>query len=253
MPIEFEIKENIQIITINRPEVYNGLSKENKLQLADIINKASEDSRIRSIILTGAGKAFCTGQDLNDRNVGGGTDLGTTLETEWNPLIESIRKSSKPVIAAVNGVAAGAGVSIALNCDLVYCKPQTKFVGGFGKLALCLDAGSTYLLSRSIGPKKTFEFYISNSPLFAEELKNVGLINDLSEDPMEKALQAAKMISLCGPNALAIVKKNLQESQESTFQHNLKNEVIGQRMLGNHPNYQEGLKAFFEKRPPSFE
>lgn len=248
-----DIQEHTGIIKINRPDVYNALSGENKWGMVRAIRELTKNEKISSIIITGEGKAFSTGQDLNDRQAADeSNNLGDTLQIEWNPLVKAIRQCPKPIIAAVNGVTAGAGIAVALGCDLVTCQAGTKFVGGFGKLALCLDAGSTYLLTRALGEKKTFEFYMTNNPIFSEELHAVGLINHICDNPLEKALELAKQLHQCDSVALEVVKSNIQEATQSGYAQSLENETAGQRLLGDRGSYREGIKAFFEKRAPEF-
>jgi 2-(1,2-epoxy-1,2-dihydrophenyl)acetyl-CoA isomerase len=248
-----EVREHTGIIKINRPDVYNALNGDNKWAIAKAIREFNKDNNVSAIILTGEGKAFSTGQDLNDRQAADeSNNLGDTLQTEWNPLVKSIRDSRKPVIAAVNGVTAGAGIAVAISCDFVVCKPNTRFVGGFGKLALCLDAGSTFYLTRYLGEKKTFEFYMTNNPIMSEELHAAGLINHLSEEPLDKALEMAGQLHGCDPVALEVVKTNIQNALEVGYSDSLENETVGQRLLGDQGSYREGIKAFFEKRAPNF-
>ena len=170
-----EIDKSIATVAINRPEVYGALTREAKLELIKVIRQLNRDENVKAIVLTGTGKAFCSGQDLNDRTVKAEdkpVDLGITLKEEWNPLVNSIRESKKIIIGAINGVCAGAGVSVALACDMIVSAPGVKFVSGFSKLGLCPDAGSTYTFTKAWGEKKALEFFLFNQPLTAEEMKN---------------------------------------------------------------------------------
>lgn len=254
--ITFAEKEATALITINRPEVYNALSKAAKLEIIRAIREANKSPGLSSIVLAAQGKAFCTGQDLNDRtvqaNAGEKVDLGVTLETEWNPLVNTIRDSKKPVIAAVQGVVAGAGVSVALACDMVIAAPGVKFISGFTKLGLTPDAGSSYILGRALGHQKALEFFLLGEPLTSEALHSTGLINHLDPAPLDIALAWASKINKLSPKSTALVKRNLQKAVESTYDVSMNNETAAQRYLGNSEEYQEGLKAFFEKREPRF-
>ena len=244
-----------QIITINRPEVYNALNKDAKLEIIKAIKEANKNSDIRSIILTGEGKAFSSGQDLNDRTVDGSqgkVDLGHTLETEWNPLVNSIRESKKLVIGAINGVAAGAGLSVAMACDFLIAKPKCRFVSGFSQLGLAPDAGSSFTFVKALGYQKTLEFFLFNQPLYSEELKEVGMVNEISDSPLGSAKEMASKINLMAPLSLELIKTNLQKAMSLSFEESLERETSTQRFLGNSEDYQEGLKAFFEKRTPEF-
>lgn len=253
--LKYEIKDGSAWITINRPEVYNALIKDAKFEIVSAIRAANKDENIQSIILTATGKAFCTGQDLNDRTLHAterAVDLGHTLETEWIPLTNAIRDSKKLVIGALNGVCAGAGLSVALACDLIVAKPGIKFISGFSKLGLCPDAGSSYIFVKAFGYQRTLEFFLFNKPLLAEELQEVGLINHISEDWLEVAESMASEINKMAPLSIEIIKKNVQKAQEQAYAESLENETASQRFLGNSEDYKEGLKAFFEKRPPAF-
>ena len=254
-PVEIQNDKATQIIAINRPQVYGALDKETKEELTRALEKANSDSRIRSLILTGKGKAFCSGQDLNDRSLQKGQgplDLGETLEREWNPLINALREGDKIVIGAINGVCAGAGFAVALACDLLVAKPKTKFVSGFSQLGLAPDCGLSFSLVKSLGYQKSLEFFLWNRPLSTEELHAQGLINSLSEDPLEKAKEMAGELNEMAPLSLKLIKQNLHRSLEISFRESLQREIKSQRSLGNSQDYQEGLKAFFEKRTPQF-
>ncbi|MFA6238755.1 MAG: enoyl-CoA hydratase-related protein [Bacteriovorax sp.] len=253
--ITYEDDGATAIIAINRPELYNALNTDAKMEIVSAIREANKNPSTRSIILTGNGKAFCTGQDLNDRSVqanNGGVDLGNTLETEWNPLVTSIRHSKKIVIGAINGVCAGAGISVAIACDLIVSKANTKFVGAFSKLGLAPDAGSTYTFVRALGYQKTMEFFLMGNPLEASEMHAAGLINALDESPLEKAKLYAKTINSLSPNACEMVKKNILSALDSNYNESITREMQTQRFLGNRADYKEGLTAFMEKREPQF-
>ena len=182
----------------------------------------------------------------------GGVDLGHTLETEWNPLVNTIRDSKKIVIAAINGVCAGAGVSIALACDLTITHKDTKFMGAFSKLGLAPDAGSTYIFTRALGYHKTMEFFLLGEPLLGLELFNNGLINKLSENILDDALIYANTLNSLAPLSMELIKKNIKASFDLSFSKSMEMEKYSQRFLGNSTDYKEGLSAFLEKRKPNF-
>lgn len=253
--IKSQKEDQTALITVNRPEVYNAMNADTKMEIVLAIRDANKSSEVLSIILTGEGKAFTTGQDLNDRSVqanNGGVDLGTTLETEWNPLINSIRDSKKIVIAAINGVCAGAGVSVAVACDLLVSKPNVKFVGAFSKLGLAPDAGSTYLFSRALGYQKTMEFFLMGEALMSEELMKAGIINAINEEVLLKAKEYAQAINKLSPLSCEMIKKNIKSSLDSSFNQSMERETQVQRYLGKSADYKEGLTAFLEKRSPIF-
>lgn len=253
--LNYKEENRTAIITINRPEVYNALNFEAKMEIVQAIREANKSPTVRSIILTGEGKAFCTGQDLNDRSIqanNGGVDLGNTLQTEWNPLVNAIRDSKKIVIAAVNGVCAGAGISVAIACDLIVSRPQVKFMGAFSKLGLAPDAGSTYIFTRALGYQKTMEFFLMGNALSSEEMHAHGLINKIGEDALTTAMEYALAISKLSPLSCEMIKKNIKASLDSTFNESMERETYAQRFLGNSADYKEGLAAFLAKREPNF-
>ena len=253
--ITYSAQEQTAIITINRPAVYNALNTQSKHEIVQAIKMANNDTNIRSIILTAEGKAFCSGQDLNDRAVDarqGPVDIGHTLETEWNPLIQSIRQSQKIVIAAINGVAAGAGLSVALACDLKVSLPKIRFISGFTQIGLCPDAGLSFQLVQNMGYSHALSYALLGQPMMSEELLQRGLINQITEDLMEDALKLAQKINLLAPLSVKHVKKNFQLACESSFASVLEVEKKSQQFLGFSQDYREGVTAFLEKRAPQF-
>lgn len=254
--IKYHMEGPTAIISMNRPEVYNALNFTAKKEIIKAVKMANKDPIVRSIILTGEGKAFCTGQDLNDRTIqsndGGAVDLGHTLETEWNPLIKALKGSKKVIIGSINGVCAGAGVSITLALDFLVSRPKVKFVSGFSKLGLAPDAGSTFSLTKTLGPKRTMEFFLLGEAILTEELKDAGVINYISEDPLKEAMELSNKINILAPNSVAMIKTNINFAMEETYEKSMERETYTQRFLGNTKDYQEGLTAFFEKREPNF-
>ncbi|MBT7608994.1 MAG: hypothetical protein HN576_04520 [Bacteriovoracaceae bacterium] len=248
--------KQVRLITINRPEVYNSLNKDAKAEIVNAIKEANNEAGIRCIILTGSGKAFSAGQDLNDRNVQAtqrAVDLGNTLKTEWNPLVNAIRNSEKVVIAAINGVAAGAGLSVAMAADMITCHPKAKFISGFSKLGLTPDAGSSFIFERALGYKKSLEFFLFNEPLQGAQMEEYGLVNYVNENYLEKAFEWAHNISEMAPHSVNYIKSNLRDAMDSSYAESMENETKAQKFLGNSMDYKEGLSAFFDKRPPQFQ
>ena len=253
--IKLEKIEGTAIITINRPQVYNALNAQGKLEIIAAIKESNQDHSIRSIILTGEGKAFCSGQDLNDRSVDaskGPVDIGHTLETEWNPLIQAIRSSEKLVIGAINGVAAGAGLSVALACDIKVAGVGVKFICGFTQIGLAPDAGLSYTLVRQMGYSKALEFAMMGKPLLADQMEAYNLINRVSEAPLEAAKNLSMELNALAPLSLKMMKKNFQRAQEEELMAVLELEKHAQRFLGYSSDYKEGVTAFLEKRKPQF-
>lgn len=253
--INFEIKNGTAIITINRPQVYNALNVQGKLDIMTAIREANKDTSIRSIVLAAEGKAFCSGQDLNDRTVDasrGPVDIGLTIETEWNPLISAIRSSDKLVIAAIQGVCAGAGLSVALACDMKIAAPSIRFISGFSQIGLAPDAGMSFLLVRQMGYTKALEFALLGKPLFSESMLEYNFINKIADNPLEEALKLAGEINHLAPLSVKMVKKNLQYANEKELSEVLDREKYVQRFLGFSQDYKEGVSAFLEKRKPQF-
>lgn len=249
------VENGVGTLAINRPEVYGALTRDAKLEMIKALRTLNKDNDVKCIVLTGTGKAFCSGQDLNDRTVQAGdrpVDLGVTLKEEWNPLVEAIRESKKIVIGAINGVCAGAGVSVALACDLIVSAPGVKFVSGFSKLGLCPDAGSTFTFSKALGEKKALEFFLFNQPLRAQDLKEYGLINMVDENYTETARNWAMEVASMAPLAVQMIKENIRNSIDLSYGDSMEREAHCQRFLGNSQDYKEGLGAFFEKRAPQF-
>lgn len=253
--IKYEIQDCTAVITINRPQVYNALNVQGKLDIIGALKEANKDASVRSIILTADGKAFCSGQDLNDRTVDatkGPVDIGHTIETEWNPLIDAIRSSEKLVIGAINGVCAGAGLSVALACDLKIAAPGVRFIAGFSQIGLAPDAGMSFMLVRQLGYTKALEFALLGKPLLSEEMQEYNYLNAVDPEPLKKALELASMVNALAPLSVKAVKKNFQFAMEKELGDVLDREKYAQRFLGFSEDYREGVKAFMEKRKPNF-
>ena len=253
--IKYEVNNGTAIITINRPQVYNALNVQGKLDIISGIKEANKDASVRSIILAAEGKAFCSGQDLNDRTVDaskGPVDIGHTIETEWNPLIEAIRTSDKLVIGAIQGVCAGAGLSVALACDMKIAAPGVRFISGFSQIGLAPDAGMSFMLVRQMGYTKALEFALLGKPLLSEAMLEYNFINSIAENPLQDAVKLATEINNLAPLSVKMVKKNLQYANEKELGEVLNREKYVQRMLGFSQDYKEGVGAFLEKRKPQF-
>lgn len=253
--VKFEIQNGTAIITINRPQVYNALNVQGKLDIISAIRLANKEDSVRSIVLTAEGKAFCSGQDLNDRTVDaskGPVDIGHTIETEWNPLIDAIRTSDKLVIGAIQGVCAGAGLSVALACDMKIAAPGVRFISGFSQIGLAPDAGMSFMLVRQMGYTKALEFALLGKPLLAEAMLEYNFINSIAESPLQEALKLATEINNLAPLSVKMVKKNFQYANEKELGEVLDREKYVQRYLGFSQDYKEGVSAFLEKRKPQF-
>ncbi|WP_310468614.1 2-(1,2-epoxy-1,2-dihydrophenyl)acetyl-CoA isomerase PaaG [Sphingomonas sp.] len=241
-------------ITLNRPDRLNSFTKAMHAELKDALAKLGE---ARVIILTGAGRGFCAGQDLNDRAVAPGeaVDLGDTVEASWNPLVRTLAALPQPVIARVNGVAAGAGANIALACDLVVAAKSAKFIQSFSALGLIPDSGGSWHLPRLIGQARALGLALTGEPLPAEKAAEWGLIWKCVEDEAldrEVDALAAKLASL-PPLGLAAIKALIRTSGSRTLDQELDLQRDEMRRLGFTADYREGVAAFLEKRPAKFE
>jgi 2-(1,2-epoxy-1,2-dihydrophenyl)acetyl-CoA isomerase len=251
-------EDTISVITLDRPDVYNALDDESGFQLLKTFGAAAEDDSVRCIVITGAGKAFCSGEDLGplaqSYKSGEVPDLGQTVENRYNPLIRAIRNAPKPVIAAVNGVAAGAGASIALACDFRIVSSKAKFVLAFIKIGLVPDSGGLWFLSRMVGSAKAWELAATGDPLSAEEALRLGLATQVVEpDEFEETWRAFAGELATGPTqAYALTKSLVNASVERGLDEQLDIEVAAQRAAGKTDDHLEGTIAFLEKRPPRF-
>jgi 2-(1,2-epoxy-1,2-dihydrophenyl)acetyl-CoA isomerase len=240
-------------ITLNRPDRLNSFTKAMHAELQAALDVA-RDARV--IILTGAGRGFCAGQDLNDRAVAPGqaVDLGETVESSWNPLIRRLAAMPQPVIAKVNGVAAGAGANIALACDIVVAAKSAKFIQSFSALGLIPDSGGSWHLPRLVGQARALGLALTGEPITGEQAANWGLIWKAVDDEAlngEVDAIAAKLASL-PPLGLAAIKAIIRSTGERTLDEELDVQRDEMRRLGFTEDYREGVAAFLEKRTPTF-
>src|SRR5687767_14756560 len=252
--IKFERADGIARITLDRPDRLNSFTRAMHGELRDALASLG-DARV--VVLTGAGRGFCAGQDLNDRAVsaeGHPVDLGLTVETAWNPLIRTLTSLPQPVIARVNGVAAGAGANIALACDIVVAAKSAKFIQSFSAIGLVPDSGGSWVLPRLVGQARALGLALTGEPLPAETAAEWGLIwkavDDEALDAEVDAL-AAKLAAL-PPLGLAATKKMIRSTWGRTLDQELDEERNEMGRLGFTEDYREGVAAFLEKRAPKF-
>ena len=252
--ITYKMEDQVAFIHLNRPEVYNSFNREMALALHARLNSCAEDDNIRCIVITGQGKAFSAGQDLNEAIEDNGISLERILSEHYNPLILKIQSLEKPIIAAVNGVAAGAGANMALACDIVIASKSASFIQAFSKIGLIPDSGGTYFLPRLIGWQKATALIFTGEKVSAEEAERMGLIYKyVEDDKLEEVVNAlafklAKMPTL----ALGMAKRALYGSYTNDLSDQLELEKQLQVAAGNTDDYQEGVAAFLEKRKPKF-
>lgn len=254
--IIFSLDNGIARVTLNRPDRLNSFNAEMHLELRDALAR-TRDGHTRVLLLTGAGRGFCAGQDLADRNVSAGSepvDLGHTIETYYMPLILGLRALEMPVICAVNGVAAGAGASIALGCDLVIAARSASFIQAFSKIGLIPDAGGTWVLPRLVGTARAMGLAMLGDKLSAEQAADWGLIWKCVDDDklMAEAEKLAAHFSTAPTRGLALTKRALYASSGNSLEQQLELERSLQRELGFGNDYREGVAAFMEKRSPNF-
>ena len=257
--ITFEISQGIARLTLNRPDKLNSFTQAMHLEVRHALALTATDPSARVLLLTGAGRGFCAGQDLGDRAVKPGeegqrTDLGDSVEQYYAPLVLSLRALPMPVICAVNGVAAGAGANLALACDIVIAARSASFIESFSKLGLIPDTGGTWHLPRLIGQARATGLAMLGEKLSAEKAEQWGLIWKCVDDEqlMPEALAMATHFSTAATKGLAFTKKAFQASYANTLPQQLKLEGEMMRELGFSHDYQEGVAAFVGKRPANF-
>lgn len=255
--ILFEVSGGVARLTLNRPDRLNSFNVQMHGEVRDALSKLQNNSEARVLVFTGAGRGFCAGQDLGDRAVapgGQGVDLGDSIENYYKPLVLALRNLPMPVIAAVNGVAAGAGANIALACDLVIATKSASFVQAFSKLGLVPDSGGTWFLPRLLGNARAMGLALLGDKLPAEQAAQWGLIWRCVEDAEFKSVvdQLASQFATAPTRGLARTKQAIYESWSHTLEQQLDQERDFQRELGRSQDYAEGVAAFTEKRTPKF-
>ena len=252
--ILFEKIDAVGKITLNRPEKYNSFVREMALSLQNILANCESDDSIRCILITGAGKAFCAGQDLKEAVDPQGPEIEQIVREHYNPIIKRIREIEKPVIAAVNGVAAGAGANLALACDIVTATQSAKFIQAFSKIGLIPDSGGTYFLPRLIGLPKATAFMMTGEPVSAEKAEVLGMIYAVYEDAEfePKSLELARSIAAMPTKGLGYTKRLLNQSFNNSLEDQLALEAATQALSAHTDDHKEGIQAFLEKRTPKF-
>jgi 2-(1,2-epoxy-1,2-dihydrophenyl)acetyl-CoA isomerase len=246
--------DGVLTITLNRPEALNSFTVEMKEALLGAFKEAARDREVRAIVLTGAGRAFSAGQDLKERQGADVSDLGTELRLRYNPIILAMRRLEKPIVGAINGVAAGAGISIALACDIIIAAENATFIEAFSRVGLVPDTGSTWFLPRLIGSVKAAEMFMTADPVDAATAERIGLINRVvpADRLMDEANVLAGRLAKSAPIALALAKRALNRTYDENLEEALDFEAQLQSVAGRSNDHKEGVAAFVEKRPPNF-
>lgn len=242
------------VVTLNRPDKFNSFNREMALQLQDVLDKAAADDGVRAILLTGSGKAFCAGQDLAEAIDTNGPGIPRIVEEHYNPIVSKIRNIEKPIIALVNGVAAGAGANIALSCDVVIAAASASFIQAFSKIGLIPDSGGTFFLPRLIGFQRASALMMTGDKVTATDALSMGMIFKLfsDESSMEEAMKLAENLSNMPTKAIGLTKRLLNESLFNTHDKQIAMEGKVQVEAASTYDYNEGVSAFLEKRKPVF-
>jgi 2-(1,2-epoxy-1,2-dihydrophenyl)acetyl-CoA isomerase len=252
--IQFEIKDGVGKITLNRPDKYHSFVREMALTLQEKLDKCNDKNDVRSILITATGKAFCAGQDLGEATDPNGPDLTQIVQEHYNPIIKKIRNMEKPVVSAVNGVAAGAGASIALCCDIVVACKSASFIQAFSKIGLIPDSGGTFFLPRLVGMQKATALMMTAEPVSAIDAEKMGMIYKVFSDDSfeEESWELASKLADMPTKGLGLTKRLLNASYSNNLEEQLNMEDKCQTIAGNTTDFKEGIEAFFEKRKPNF-
>lgn len=252
--ILYTIDNGIGTITLNRPESYNSFNNDMSFELIDALKSATKDDNVRVVVLSGAGKAFCSGQDLKDREPGKEINFRESLDKRYNPIITLIRTMPKPIICRLHGVAAGAGCSLALACDIIVASTEASMIEVFVNIGLVLDSGSSYFLPHLVGYHKAFEWSTLGNKISATEAHQLGIINAISSPEELDATVAnyANRYAVAPTKAIALMKKMLNKGMNENLETMLEYEKYCQTIAGASEDFKEGTTAFLEKRKPVF-
>lgn len=252
--LKFSVEQGVATITLNRPDVYNALNDEITYELQDALKAVAKDAQVRVVVLTGEGKAFCSGQDLKAASGDQKRSFMQSLHKRYNPIVSAMRNLPKPIVCRLNGVAAGAGCSLALACDVIVASEEATLIEVFINIGLVPDSGSSYFLPRTVGMNKAFELCAMGNRVNAVEAVSIGLINKAV--PATELDQAVKFytdyFAKAPTKSIGLIKKMLNKSVTSTLEEMLEYEAYCQEIAGTSHDYKEGVTAFLEKRKPEF-
>lgn len=252
--IEYEIKNKVACIKLNRPEKFNAFNREMALALQVALKECAENKEVRAVLITGSGRAFCAGQDLSELTGENPVAMEKILKEHFNPIVSLIRYLPKPVVAAVNGVAAGAGANIALCCDVVLASDAASFIQAFSKIGLIPDSSGTFFLPRLVGFQKASALMMLGDKVTAEEAEKMGMLYKIfpAESFEKEATQIAETLAEMPTKGLALTKECLNKSLVNDFETQLQEEDNYQRQAAVTNDYAEGVASFIEKRKPVF-
>ena len=252
--VRLDVEGEVATITLARPDALNALDRAMKTELLAALRSVERDRVVRAVILTGEGRAFCAGQDLRESFGGSEPGLTDEIRERYNPIVLGLHRCSKPVIAAINGTAAGAGFSLALACDLRIAAEGATLVLAFGRIGLVPDSGVSWLLPRIVGSARAAELALVGDALTPAEAERIGLVNRVVPGAtlMDEARALATRLAAGSPRAMALTKRALAYADQSTLEEALEHEAWLQGIAGRSADHAEGLAAFREKRPPRF-
>ena len=254
-PLRLEIADPIATITLDRPDALNALTGPLLAELLSTFRRIGRDRSVRAVILTGAGRAFCAGQDLKERLAPDAPPLSVVVRERYNPIVLAMRSLDQPIVGAINGVAAGAGASLAFACDIRIAAEGASFALAFGRIGLVPDSGTTWFLPRLVGPAKAAELALMGTPLGAADAERFGVVAKVvpPEDLMAEARTIATHLAGLAPVALAQTKRALDRTWSTDLETALEEEAWRQGIAGSTADHAEGIAAFVEKRAPRFE
>jgi len=252
--LHYEVADAVATITLDRPDALNSLTVSLKGSLLRAFTAVARDRAVRAVVLTGAGRAFCAGQDLKERLEPGAAPLAVELRDRYNPIIRAMRALDQPIVGAINGVAAGAGASLAFACDVRIASELAAFRLAFGRIGLVPDSGATWFLPRLVGPARAAALALLDEPLSAADAERIGLVARVvpADSLLTEAHAVAVRLASLAPRALALTKHALERSWSLTLDAALDDEAHRQGIAGATADHREGIAAFLEKRPPQF-
>lgn len=252
--LRVETVDAVTTLTLDRADSLNSLTLGLKNELLQALKSAGRDRAIRAVVITGAGRAFCAGQDLRERMEPDAAPLAVELRQRYNPIIIAMRRLEKPIVAAVNGVAAGAGASLAFACDIRLAAPEASFILAFGRVGLVPDSGATWFLPRLVGTAKALEIALTTEPLSAADAERFGLVARIvpADGLLAEAQDLAERLAAGAPRAIALTKRALNRAWDATLEEQLEYEADLQGLAGASADHAEGVAAFVEKRRPAF-
>ena len=252
--LKYQLDNGVATVTLNRPDVYSALNDEITFEFQDALKAIAKDEKVRVIVITGEGKAFCSGQDLKAASGDQRRSFLQSLNRRYNPIINAMRSLPKPIVCRLNGVAAGAGCSLALACDIIVASEEATLIEVFINIGLVPDSGSSYFLPRLVGMAKAFEMCSMGTRVKASEAAAIGLVNKcVPADQLDAAVKTYTDYFATAPTrSIGLIKKMLSKSATSTLEQMLEYEAYCQEIAGSSHDYKEGVSAFLEKRKPDF-